>query len=63
MSYNTLFPPASGVTVTLTATTNTLSGSDQESFGLPPCDTHLIAKLRTLQLTDPALLEAIRNKV
>jgi hypothetical protein len=28
-----------------------------ETFGLPPCDTHLIAKLRCM---DPALLATIR---
>ena len=30
----------------------------QETFGLPPCDTHLIAKLRAM---DPALLASIRT--
>lgn len=30
-----------------------------ETFGLPPCDTHLIGKLRRL---DPALLATILGK-
>lgn len=29
-----------------------------ETFGLPPCDAHLIAKLRNM---DPALLATIRE--
>lgn len=33
-----------------------------DTFGLPACDTHLIAKLRTLQTTDPQLLATIRGK-
>lgn len=33
-----------------------------ETFGLPDCDTHLIAKLRTLQTTNPQLLATIRTK-
>ena len=31
-----------------------------ETFGLPPCDAHLIAKLRNM---DPALLADIRKQV
>lgn len=43
-----------------TAATVALSAPpSNESFGLPACDTHLIAKLRRM---DPALLATITTK-